>query len=85
VGVVTQRQKISEIPGLNCCTSLNGAASITDVTNNIIDLNTPVGAIEWMKGLPTENLLAIAARPIDQFNYLLVCAADGELILRGVK
>lgn len=54
------------------------------MTKHIIDMNTPEGACEWAKQLPTANLLAIAARPIDQFNYLLVCAADGELLLRGV-
>lgn len=69
-----------------CCTSLNDAAIILFVTNTkIIDLNTPEGCVAYMRTLPIENLQAIAARQIDQFNYLLVCAADGELILRGAK
>lgn len=49
----------------------------------VMDLTTPEGAVAWMKELPTENLRQIAARPIDEFNYLLVSAADGELIIRG--
>jgi hypothetical protein len=47
-----------------------------------IDLNTARGAAEWMRGLPTENLREIASRPLDSFNYLLVTAAEGELIVR---
>jgi hypothetical protein len=50
-----------------------------------IDLNTVAGCVTWMKQLPTENLTEIAARPLDQFNYKLVLAAEGELIVRGVK
>lgn len=49
----------------------------------VMDLNTAEGCVAWMKELPTENLRVIAARPIDQFNALIVAAADGELIIRS--
>ena len=48
-----------------------------------INLNTPEGVAIWIRDLPTANLKAIAARPIDQFNYMLVTAAGMELIIRG--
>lgn len=48
----------------------------------VMDLNTAEGCVAWMKELPTENLRKIAARPLDRFNILLVCAAEGELLLR---
>lgn len=47
-----------------------------------IDLDTAEGCVAWMKQLPTENLIAIAQRPIDRFNALIVSAAEGELIVR---
>lgn len=51
----------------------------------IVDLNTVEGCVAWMKDLPTENLREIAARPLDRFNYLLVAAAEGELIIRELE
>lgn len=48
----------------------------------VMDLNTAAGCAAWVKELPTENLRVIAARPLDRFNALIVCAAEGELILR---
>jgi hypothetical protein len=52
---------------------------------DIMDLNTAEGCVEWMKQLPTENLREIAARPIDRFNILIVCAAEGELTMREMS
>jgi hypothetical protein len=49
----------------------------------MMDLNTAEGCVAWMKELPTDNLKTIAARPVDRFNILIVCAAEGELIVRG--
>jgi hypothetical protein len=55
----------------------------------VIDLDTAEGVALWVKGLPTENLKAIAARPVfvceAGSNVLLLLAADCELILRGEK
>ena len=53
----------------------------------IIDLDTPAGIAEHLATLPTENIRAIAARPIFGIgtpvsNFLLVSAAGFELILR---
>lgn len=50
-----------------------------------IDLETPAGVAAWVRELPDENLRAIADRPIDQFNFLLVTAAGLELIVRGER
>lgn len=50
-----------------------------------MDLDTAEGCVAWMKKLPTENLIAIAQRPLDRFNALIVCAAEGELIVRGFR
>jgi hypothetical protein len=50
---------------------------------NVIDMNTAEGCAAWMKGLPTENLRSIAARPLDVMNALLVMSAEAELIVRG--
>lgn len=56
-------------------------------STKVIDMNTAEGCAEWMKGLPTENLRSIAARPIFVSpaggNVLLVASAEAELILRG--
>jgi hypothetical protein len=56
---------------------------------NVIDMNTAEGCAAWMKGLPTENLRSIAARPIFACeagsNALLVASAECELILRGQR
>jgi hypothetical protein len=56
---------------------------------NVIDMNTAEGCAEWMKGLPTENLRSIAARPIflspTGGNALLVMSAEAELIVRGER
>jgi len=53
----------------------------------VIDMNTAEGCAAWMRELPTDNLRAIAARPIfvceAGSNALLVASADAELILRG--
>jgi hypothetical protein len=51
----------------------------------VMDLNTAEGCVAWMKELPTENLITIAKRPIDRFNALIVCAAEGELLMRGIS
>lgn len=54
---------------------------------NVIDMNTAEGCAAWMRTLPTENLRAIAARPVfltaSGGNVLLVTAAECELIVRG--
>lgn len=54
---------------------------------HIIDLDTAEGATEWVRQLPTANLREIAARPVfvceAGSNLLIVCAAQGELIVRG--
>jgi hypothetical protein len=53
------------------------------MTTNVIDMNTAEGCAEWMKGLPTENLRSIAARPLNALGALVVVAAECELIVRG--
>lgn len=57
------------------------------MNENVIDMNTAEGCAAWMKTLPTENLRAIAARPMfvspTGGNVLLVTSAECELIVRG--
>jgi hypothetical protein len=59
------------------------------MSNTVIDMNTAEGCAAWMKGLPTENLRSIAARPIflnaNGGNVLMVTAAECELIVRGER
>lgn len=59
------------------------------MSKNVIDMNTAEGCAEWMKGLPTENLRSIAARPIfldaNGGNALLVLSAEMELNVRGER
>lgn len=50
----------------------------------VCDLNTAEGCVAWMMELPTANLRAIAARPLDRFNAMLVLAAEGELVVRDL-
>lgn len=56
--------------------------------SKVIDLNTAEGVAQWAKSLPTENLVAIAAREVfygPVSNVLMVTAAAMELIVRGVR